>query len=53
MRDIFTSIKRTPYQSLAAFLVLFFTLLLSTVLFIALRFLNGLIKYTETLPQVT
>jgi cell division transport system permease protein len=53
MRDILTSIRRTPYQSLAAFMVLFFTLFLSLVLFVALTFLYGLLGYVETRPQVT
>ncbi|MEN9327208.1 MAG: hypothetical protein RI947_16 [Candidatus Parcubacteria bacterium] len=53
MKDILTSIRRTPYQSLAAFMVLFFTLFLSTSLFILLSFLHGLLGYVETRPQVT
>lgn len=53
MNDIFTSIRRTPYQSLAAFLVLFFTLFLSTSLLVCLSFLYGLLGYVETRPQVT
>lgn len=53
MNEIFTSIRRTPYQSFAAFLVLFFTLFLSTSFFILLSFLHGLLGYVETRPQVT
>ena len=53
MKEILTSIKRTPYQSLAAFLILFFTLFLSTTLFISQSFLYGLLGYVETRPQVT
>ncbi len=53
MKDILISIRRTPYQSLAAFLVLFFTVFLSLVLFITLSFLYGLLGYVETRPQVT
>lgn len=53
MSDILTSIRRTPYQSLAAFLVLFFTTFLSLSLFIGLLFLYSLLGYVETLPQVT
>src|SRR3989344_4530579 len=53
MKEVFTSIRRTPYQSLAAFFILFFTLFMSTVLFIALSFLYGLLGYVETRPQVT
>jgi len=53
MNDILTSIRRTPYQSLAAFLVLFFTLFLSMVLFVSISFLQGLLQYVDTRPQVT
>lgn len=52
MNEILTSIRRTPYQSLAAFLVLFFTLFLSSVMFISLGFFYGLLGYVETRPQV-
>lgn len=50
--SIFTSMRRTPYQSLAAFSVLIFTLMLAGILFVALTFLGGLLKYVETRPQV-
>lgn len=53
MSEILTSIRRTPYQSMAAFMVLFFTLFLSGALFIAMSFLNGMLGYIETRPQVT
>src|SRR3989344_1029773 len=53
MNEILTSIRRTPYQSFAAFLILFFTLFLSTIMFISLSFLYGLLGYVETRPQVT
>lgn len=53
MKEILISIRRTPYQSLAAFLILYFTLFLSTVMFISLSFLYGLLGYVETRPQVT
>lgn len=53
MRDIFISLRRTPYQSLSAFLVLFFTLFLSVILFVSLSFLYGILGYIETRPQVT
>lgn len=53
MKEVLLSIKRTPYQSLASFLVLFFTVFLSMVLFISLTFLYGLLNYLETKPQVT
>ncbi len=53
MKEIILSLRRTPYQSLSAFLVLFFTLFLSLLLFISLSFLNGILGYIETRPQVT
>ncbi|MCX7881123.1 MAG: permease-like cell division protein FtsX [Patescibacteria group bacterium] len=53
MKEFFLSLKRTPYQSLAIFLVLFFTLFLSTTLFISLSFFHGILGYVETRPQVT
>jgi cell division protein FtsX len=48
-----TSIRRTPYQSLSAFLILFFTIFLSLMLFVSLTFLNSVLSYLETKPQVT
>ena len=53
MKEVLTSIRRTPYQSLAAFLILFFTLFFSSVMFVSLAFLYGLLGYVETRPQVT
>lgn len=53
MKDIWTSIRRTPYQSLSAFLILFFTLFLSLMLFVSLTFLHSILSYLETKPQVT
>lgn len=53
MNELFTSIRRTPYQSSTAFLVLFFSLFLSVALFVTLSFLYGLLGYIETRPQVT
>lgn len=53
MNTILTSIRRAPYQSFAAFLVLFFTLFLSMVLFVSISFLQGLLQYVDTRPQVT
>ncbi len=38
---------------MAAFLVLFFAIFLSTTLLIAVSFLEGLLNYVETRPQVT
>jgi cell division transport system permease protein len=53
MKEVFTGIKRTPYQSLAAFLVLFFSMFLIGVLSIAVFFFHALLSYIETRPQVT
>lgn len=53
MNQILTSIRRTPYQSLSAFLILFFTLFLTLILFVSLTFLYGTLNYLETKPQVT
>jgi len=53
MKEILTSIRRAPYQSLAAFLILFFSIFLSTVLFISQTFFHSLLGYVETRPQVT
>lgn len=50
--SILSSLRRTPYQTMAAFSVLLFTLMLSGVLFVALTFLDGLLRYVETRPQV-
>lgn len=52
MNEILTSLRRTPYQTFAALSVLFFTLLLSGLLFISLTFLQGLLNYVETRPRV-
>ncbi len=53
MNTVFTSIRRTPYQSIAATLVLFLTLFLSLAILFSLTFLYGLLGYVETRPQVT
>lgn len=53
MNGVLTSIQRTPYQSIAAFLVLFLTLFLSLAILYSLSFLHGLLSYVETRPQVT
>lgn len=53
MNDIITSIKRTPYQSTASFLILFFTLFLALFLFSMTTFFNGILSFVETKPQVT
>ncbi len=52
MNDILTSLRRTPYQTFAAFSVLFFTLLLSGLMFISLSFLQSLLQYVETRPRI-
>lgn len=52
MNEILSSVRRTPYQSIAAFLVLFFTILLSTAIFMSLSFLFGFLNQVETRPQV-
>lgn len=53
MSEIMTSIKRTPYQSFASFLILFFTLFLAVFLFNLTTFFNGILSFVETKPQVT
>lgn len=53
MKEIIKSIKRTPYQSLSGFLVLFFTLFLSLIILFSLTFINSILNYLETRPQVT
>lgn len=52
MNTVFASIRRTPYQSLASFLILFFTLFLMACIFVSISFLHGLLNYVETRPQV-
>ena len=53
MRHLLTSIRRTPYQSLAVFSSLFLTLFLSLLLIFCLNFLYCLLGYVESRPQVT
>lgn len=53
MKETWMSIKRAPFQSLAIFLILFFTVFLSTLIFIGLTFLYSFLNYIETRPQVT
>lgn len=53
MNNILTSARRTPYQSMASFLVLFLTLFLSLAILFSLSFIHGLLGYVETRPQVT
>ncbi len=52
MNDLFTSLRRTPYQTFAAISILFFTLLMSGLIFISLSFIQGLLGYVETRPRV-
>ncbi len=52
MKEILISIKRSPYQSLAISLILFFTTTLSISLFIILSFIYSFLNYVETRPQV-
>ncbi len=53
MNEILTSVRRTPYQSLASFLILFFTLFLTLFFFNLTSFFNGILSFVETKPQVT
>jgi len=53
MKDFIISIKRTPFQSAASFLVLFFSLFLTLFLIITLAFSESLLSYIETRPQIT
>lgn len=53
MIEVIRSIKRTPYQSLASFLILFFTLFLSLFFFNLIAFFYGMLSYVEAKPQVT
>jgi cell division transport system permease protein len=52
MSEVLTSLRRTPYQTFAALSILFFTLLLSGILFVSLSFIQGLLDYVETRPRV-
>lgn len=52
MKNIFNSIKRTPYQSLATFLILVFTLFLTLFFFNLISFFYGILSYVETKPQI-
>lgn len=53
MISTMTVLKRTPYQSLSAFVVLFFSLVLTGVLFTTVVLAQGFLSYIETRPQVT
>lgn len=52
MRDLTDSIKRTPYQSFASFLILFFTLFLVLFFFHLTSFFHGVLRYVETRPLI-
>jgi len=52
MRDFLISIKRSPFQSAASFLVLFFSLFLAFFLLFSLAFFEGILAYLETRPQI-
>ncbi|MCS7093075.1 MAG: permease-like cell division protein FtsX [Patescibacteria group bacterium] len=52
MKKVFQSLRRNPYQSLAGFLVLFFSLFLSLIIFTGLVSINGFLNYLETKPQI-
>lgn len=53
MNKLLKSIRRAPYQSFAAFLMLFMSLLMATALLFSIGSLYGLLSYVETRPQVT
>ncbi|MBU2103377.1 MAG: permease-like cell division protein FtsX [Candidatus Omnitrophica bacterium] len=53
MNRLLKSIRRTPYQSFAAFLMLFMSLLMAIILVFSIGSLYGLLSYVETRPQVT
>lgn len=53
MNEVLISIRRTPYQSLASFLIIFFTLFLSLFFFNMISFFHGILSYIEGKPQVT
>lgn len=53
MNEVLKSIKRTPYQSMASFLILFFTLFMTLFFFNLISFFYGMLSYVEAKPQVT
>jgi cell division transport system permease protein len=53
MSDFTKSLKRAPYQSLASFFILFFTLFLALFFFYLTSFFYGILSYVEAKPQVT
>ncbi len=52
MKEVLNSIRRTPYQSLASFLILFFALFLTIFVFYLTSFFSSILSYVETRPQV-
>lgn len=53
MSDVLRSVRRTPYQSFASFLILLFTLFMALFFFNLVSYFNGVLTYFETKPQVT
>lgn len=53
MKTFFRSLKRSPYQTMAAMLVLYFSLFLIGIIIFSVTFLYGLLKFVEAQPQVT
>lgn len=53
MKTFFRSLKRSPYQTMAAMLVLYFSLFLIGIILFSVTFLYGLLKFVEAQPQVT
>lgn len=51
--SVLASMKRSPYQTLAALLVLYFSLFMIAATLTSVSFLYGLLGYIETRPQVT
>ncbi len=52
MNEIATSIRRSPYQSLGSFLILFFTMFLALFFFNITSFFHSMLNYVEARPQV-
>lgn len=53
MSEVLRSVRRTPYQSFASFLILLFTLFMALFFFNLVSYFNGVLTYFETKPQVT
>lgn len=52
MRSFLRSVRRTPYQSSASVIILFFTLLMMLCFMNLISFFYGVLSYVETRPQV-